>query len=143
MAITMKLDGFDEYIKAIEKAGGSIDATVNKCMQDSAEIMQDDLKTQMRESGVEQRLINAMPPPQVENSFNRFSARVGYRKGTYDPHNLSDGYKVVFLNYGTPHRKKHGKVKKRGFIVKAKTRARTKIKKAQKQAFDEILRGLE
>lgn len=143
MAITMKLDGFDEYIKAIEKAGGSIDATVNKCMQDSAEIMQDDLKTQMRESGVKSRLINAMPPPQVESKYNSVTARVGYKKGTYDPNNLSDGYKAVFLNYGTPHRKKHGKVKKRGFIVKAKVKARPKIKKAQEKAFKDILRGLE
>lgn len=143
MSIKMKLDGFDEYIKAIEKAGGSVDGAVYKCMKDSADIVQEALKAQMRESGVSERLINAMPPAQVENRHDSVTARVGYKKGTYDPHNLSDGYKAVFLNYGTPHRKKHGKVKKRGFIIKAKTRARTKVKKAQKQAFEDILRGLE
>lgn len=143
MSIKMKLDGFDEYIKAIEKAGGSIDATVYKCMVDSADIMQDNLKTEMRESGVSTRLINAMPPAQVDSKYNTVTARVGYKKGTYDPHNLSDGYKAVFLNYGTPHRQKHGKIKKRGFIVKAKVRARSRIKRAQEQAFKDILRGLE
>ena len=143
MSIKLQLDGFEELIKAIEKAGGSADKAVKKCMKQSAEIMQEELISQMQKSHVDADLINAMPAPQIEDDFGRVTARVGYRKGTYDPHNPSAGYKAVFINYGTPNRKKHGKVKKRGYITRAKNRARPKIKQQQETALKDILRGLE
>lgn len=80
-----------------------------------------------------------MPPPQITIDGNRYSAAVGYKKGSYDPSAPSDGYKVVFLNYGTPRRTKHGKVAARGFIQKAKKNASKQIKKAQKETLEKIL----
>ena len=83
-----------------------------------------------------------MPSYELENDHGFITARVGYKKGLYDPHNLSDGYKVVFLNYGTPRRTRHGKVKARGFISKAKSRAKPKMRKEQEKTLNDILRGL-
>jgi hypothetical protein len=101
-----------------------------------------DLVSKMQAAGVDGDLISSMPPPTIEADGNRYRAAVGYKKGSYDPSNPSDGYKVVFLNYGTPRRTMHGKVAARGFIQKAKKKARPKIKKAQQETLDEILRGL-
>ena len=101
--------------------------------------MNAELKTQMQAANVDSDLINRMPPPEVESEGNRHTARVGYKKGAYDPNNPSDGYKVVFANYGTPRRSKHGKQPEKRFIEKAKKKAKPKIKKAQKETLNKIL----
>lgn len=138
----LQLKGFDNLFEQIQKAGGSIDNAAKMCIQQSAQIMQTELKAQMQAAGVDGDLISSMPQPVIEAEGNRYRAEVGYKKGSYDPSNPSDGYKVVFLNYGTPRRTMHGKVAARGFIQKAKKKARPQIKKAQQETLDEILRGL-
>ena len=146
MSIKLKLEGFDDLLKQIEKAGGSIDSATKKCMVKSADIMQDALKVEMEKANADKDVINAMPAPTIESDHGLITARVGYRKGTYDPNNLSIGYKVVFVNYGTPYRKKHGKIEGKtvrlGFIQRAKNKAKRKIEKTQEETLREILRGL-
>lgn len=147
MSIKLKFEGFNDLIREIEKANGSVENSVKKCMEVSAKIMQDELKSQMQKANADKDLIDQMPAPQIETDFGQITARVGYRKGAYDPKNLSTGYKVVFVNYGTPYRRKHGKIRgktvKLGFIQRAKNRARPKIKNEQEKTLKEILRGLE
>lgn len=138
----LKLEGFEELYKQIEAAGGKIDQAAERCMRESAQIMQTELKTQMQEKGVKGSLINRMPEPTITKTANTIYAEVGYEKGDFDPKNPSDGYKVVFINYGTPRRTKHGKVKARGFIQKAKEDASKKIKKAQQNTLNTILEEL-
>ncbi len=140
--IRLNLNGFDDLLSQIEKAGGTIDQAADACLRKSAQIMHDELETQMRAAKVDSGLINRMPAPEVEKSGNRYSARVGYKKGSYNPQDPSDAYKVVFLNYGTPHRTLHGKITARGFIQKAKKKASPQIKKQQQQTLDDILEGL-
>lgn len=137
--IQLNIEGFDELLKKIEDAGGNINSAVNYCMEKSAKIQHEELQTQMRKASpkpVDAGLISRMPPPEITWSGNACTARVGYHKGAYDPHNLSDGYKAVFINYGTP------RIEPRNFIDKAKKKAKSKIKKAQQEAFNEILEDL-
>lgn len=142
MAIKLKFTGFEDLLKDIEAAEGSMNAAAESALRQGAQILQSELKSEMESANVPKDLINAMPPFEVENLGNTHVARVGYKKGAYNPDDLSDGYKVVFLNYGTPNRTKHGQVTARGFIQKAKRKARPKIKKAQKQALEKILARL-
>lgn len=142
MSIKLKLDGFDELFEQIKAAGGEVDKAAESCMQQSAQIMQNELQSQMQKSGVDGGLISRMPPPELEADGNVYIARVGYKKGAYTPADLSDAYKVVFLNYGTPRRTKHGKIPEKGFIQRAKKKARPQIKKAQQATLEEILGGL-
>lgn len=142
MAIKIKLQGFDDLLKDIEAAGGSIDKATESALRQSAQIMQTELKSEMKSSNAPSDLISRMPQFQIEKEGNRVQARVGYKKGSYNPKNPSDGYKVVFLNYGTPYRTKHGKEAARGFIQRAKNSARPKIKKQQKIALNKILERL-
>lgn len=143
MSINLKIEGFENLLKDIEAANGSITQACDSAIRGSAQIMQSELKSEMKQANVPSDLVEAMPKFEVEANGNRVTARVGYKKGSYNPDNPSDGYKVVFLNYGTPHRTKHGKVVARGFIQRAKRRASTKIKKQQKQAFTKILERLQ
>ena len=135
----LQLKGFDDLLEQIQKAGGSIDQAADSCLRQSAQIMQAELKAQMQAAGVDSGLINAMPPPQIKTKNNRYGAAVGYKKGNFDPSDPSDGHKVVFLNYGTPRRTMHGKVAARGFIERAKKKARPQIKKQQQATLEKIL----
>ena len=142
MSIKLNLEGFDDLLSQIEQAGGTIDGAAKQCLQKSADIMHDELKKQMTAANVDSDLINRMPPPEIESEGNRHTARVGYKKGNYDPDNPSDGYKVVFANYGTPRRSKHGQQPAKRFIEEAKKKANSKIKKVQKETLNKILGGL-
>lgn len=142
MSIKIKLDGFDDLLNQIQKAGGTAESAAQKCLEKSAEIMHGALQVEMRKSNVDSGLISRMPTPEMEADGNRFTARVGYKKGEYNENNPSDGYKVVFANYGTPNRSKHGKQPAKGFIQRAKKKARPQIKKAQQETLDDIVKGL-
>jgi hypothetical protein len=139
MAIKLQFSGFDDLLEQIQKAGGTVDRAVESCLKQSAQIMQSELKSEMKLSGVDNDLIARMPAPEIQQDGNTMIARVGYKKGAYNPNNISDGYKVVFLNYGTPKRSKHGKLEARGFVDRAQKKARKRIKKAQKEALEKIL----
>lgn len=143
MSIKIKFKGFEDTIQRIKNAGGSVDKAVETCMKQSADIVDAELKSQMQAAAVPAQLITAMSPPRVFRDGNTFVAKVGYEKGEFDPKNPSDAYKIVFLNYGTPKRMKHGKVKARGFIQKARRKALPKVKKQQEQMLNEILARLE
>lgn len=130
------LDGFDELLKKIEAAGGKIDGAVDRCAAESAGIMQGELRSSMQRKDVATDLVNRMPKANVERDGNAVYVQVGFKKGKYDPKNLSDGYKAVFINYGTP------RVKPRDFVSEAKRKARSKIKKQEEQTLNEILKEL-
>lgn len=141
-SIILKLEGYDELITKIEKAGGSIDSTVTRALTESAKVMHSYLEQELKDA-TESDLAKRMPQPEIIKDGNKISARVGFEKGTYNPKKLTDGYKALFLNYGTPHRKKHGIEEARGFIWKAKKAAKSKIRKKEKETLDEILKELE
>lgn len=134
--IKLNLEGFDELIKKIEAAGGTMKSAVDTCMKRSATVQQKELKAAMQRKKVSNELINRMPQPEIEWNGNACTARVGYHKGAYNPKDLSDGYEAVFINYGTP------RIKPRNFIKAAKNKARPQIKKLQEKTLNEILEGL-
>ncbi len=134
--IQLNLEGFDELLKKIEECGKAANKAVDSCMKQSAQIQQKELMVQMRKSKVSDALINRMPSPEIEWMGNTCIARVGYKKGEYNPKDLSDGYETVFINYGTP------RIKPRGFIKAAKNKAKPQIKKAQEETLHKILERL-
>lgn len=134
--IALNLEGYDELLKKIEEAGGTINGAVDTCMRKSAQIQEKVLKAEMQKDKVSTSLINRMPPPEIEWSSNACTARVGYKKGSYDPKHISDGYKAVFINYGTP------RISPREFISAAKKRAKPQIKKEQEETLNKILESL-
>lgn len=150
MSVKLKLEGFDDLLREIEKAGRSAESAALSAMKQSAEIVQNELKSEMKSSNVDGGLISRMPPYEIQNNHGEISAHIGYKKGDYNPNNPSDGYKAVFLNYGTPRRSEHGKIKDRsdggvvrlGWIDRAKRKAKPKVKKAQEEALKKILARL-
>lgn len=144
MAIKLTLTGFDDLLKKIEKANGNMQSAAEQCMKQSADIMQADLKAAMHTAGggVSESLINRMPNYTLESNGARVTAKVGYPSTSYNPNNPSDYHKAIFANYGTPHRKKHGIEKARGFVTAAKKSAKPKIKAQQEKTLNDILKDL-
>lgn len=97
MSIKLKLEGFNDLLESIQKAGGDIDKVVKDVVTQSANTIDSDYREAMRTRGVSERLINDMPAPRVTSNGNSTYAEVGYKKGTYDAKNPSDGYKAIFL----------------------------------------------
>lgn len=141
MAIHIKLEGFDELLKEIEAAGRSMDSAAESAVKAGAYAMQSEMKDALRASS-DSGLASRLPEPQIEKHGNVIKARVGFISTPYDPEKPSDYFKAIFLNYGTPYRTKHGKETARGFVTKAKRRARPKFQKAQKEALNKILQRL-
>ena len=143
--IGLKVDGVEVLLDALIKAGKDADRAAEKCIAKAADVMQDAMKEEMRRADPSERmagLVSRMPPPRIEKNFGRYRARVGYPKGSYNPNNVSDGYKATFLNYGTQRRRVHGQIGAMHFISKAKNKAARRIKKLEESAFDEIVKDL-
>ena len=135
--ISITLNGFDELLTKIENAGGTINKAVDSGIRKSAQIQETELKAQMQKSHVDRGLTNRMPPPSIEWQGDTCTPRVGYYKGEYNPKNLNDAYKAIFINYGTP------RIAPREFINAAKRKAQPQIKKAQKEVLDKVLERLQ
>ncbi len=142
--LKVQLTGFDEIIKKIEKAGGSVNESVDKCVRKSADVLDTELRNAMIKAKADSpthSLVKNMDKPEISWEGNKCFAKVGYRLKNYDPNNLTDGFKALFFNYGTP-RRKPSQERAREYIKKAKTKANPIVKKEQQDTLNEILEDL-
>lgn len=139
---------FAPLLEKINKAGGDVEAATWEAARKGARVMYEELKNEAAASGVPASVTNEITfQAERDDSGNRYACKVGWRMGEYDPSNPSTAYKAVFMNYGTPKRYTQagayrGSITGRGFIGRAKKKARPKIKKVQEEALSEILKGL-
>lgn len=134
MASGIKIDikGFDEMIDRLKNAGVDAKPVVDGYVKDAAKIQLEHLRHEMSATGVAADLVGRAEAS-VEWEGDRCKASVGYKKGSYDPQNPSDGYKAVFINYGTPRIKPHE------YLEPAKKSARKAINREMKKAMQKIL----
>lgn len=150
----MSIDGFDELMKEFQKAGRQAEVEGRKCFEKCGEIMYDELYSKATSAGLAPRLVEQIHERFIED-YGLWYYEVGWKKQRPSLKNpIPDTYKVLFYNYGTPseRRTKAGQSRGKenahpegshGFIKKAKLASRNKIKKLQKDALKEILKGLE
>lgn len=144
--IKLKLKGFDDMLEKIKEAGKDADATARKVIEESAKIVETELKTAAAAAQVKSSITDEIKRT-VEKEGDRYSAAVGWEVGNYDPRNVTAGYIAIFENYGTVRRqtrtgKDRGELKPRNFISTAKKAAKPKVKKLQKQIIDEVMGDL-
>ena len=136
--------GFDVLLDEIRDAGGEIKPATERALQSSANLV-----TAKIRSGAEARNLGSsgIIDPAVKWSGNRAIAEVGYELGSYDSKNPSQGYKALFIEYGTGKRatKKganRGAVKANPFIRPAVEEGKKDIVNAQRKALERVLKGL-
>lgn len=144
--LKIKLDGFEDMLRDIQKAGKDVDKAAKDTIKQSAKVYEQELKSAAKSSGVPDHIVNEVKAEtKVEN--DRYSAKVGWSLGTYDPTNLSAGYKAMFINYGTVRRQtkkgyNRGEIPKptnsARFTTKAKRKANVKIKRLQQDIINKV-----
>lgn len=163
----LSFDGFDDLIDRIKKANGDAPKAAKKAVQEGAAVYHAVLYDKCKAAGVPDDLLDGIEEKiEADASGERITATVGWRLPQYDPTNPADGYKVIFFNYGTARRevltnkplrvridgqwktlnrnhKGRGAEIKRGFIGAAKKAAKKKIKQAEENALNSILKDLE
>lgn len=138
----LNLKGFDKLLEQIQEAGGNVDKATEQAINKSVDVVSQDLHNACNSAGVPSSISSEIKTDRAEWNGNVCSSRVGWKLGAYNPDNPSQGYKAIFLNYGTPRRKKHGKITARNFIATTKETSKKKLRKIQKETLDEILKGL-
>lgn len=143
----ISLEGFDDLIQQIEKAGGSVDNAVRKAIDDGAVAMEQSLRNECNAANVPSDITSQIRIEKTGGN-DTFKVKVGWDVPNYDPKNPSYAHKAIFLNYGTPQRqtkagKNRGRIVERGFIQKAKKKGGRQVKKAEKEAFEKIIKELQ
>lgn len=143
---TISLEGFDDLINQIEKAGGNIDKAVRKAVDDGAVAMKQSLVSECNAANVPSSLTSQIRIEETSGN-GTFKAKIGWDVPNYDPKNPAPAFKAIFLNYGTPQRQtkagqNRGRIVERGFIQKGKRKGGRAVKKAEKEAFEGILKEL-
>lgn len=158
--IKLNLKGFEKMLEEIQAAGGNVETAAEETLNECAKVVETELQSACNAAGVPSSVSSEIQVSKGK-SGNRFSAKVGWKMGSYDPKNPSAGYKAVFMNYGTTRRQvkdtgehatvggnwktlgtDRGAVSGTGFITKAKEASSPKVRKIQKQKLSEILKGL-
>ena len=138
---------FDSLLNKIKKAGGDIEQATWDAARKGGRVYYQTLVEECRKSGVPDHLIDKIRFNCLrDSSGSRFAVVVGWYMDNYDPADPSEGYKVVFLNYGTPRRESsrgnRGYIDGRGFIGRAKKKAQKPIKQAQEEFLKSVLGDL-
>lgn len=148
--IKVSLKGFEEMLDKINKANGDVNKAAEKAINDSAKVAEQELKTAAMSAGLSSDLVGRIKT-RKKSQGNTYTAKVGWELGSYDPNNLSAGYKAMFINYGTVRRKtKTGAdrgaltkpPKQKQFIAVAKKRANKRIKQAQQEIIKKVQEDL-
>ena len=154
--------GFADLLEKIQKAEGDIEAATWEAARKGAKVVRDELVSECNASGVPSSVSGAIAfKAERDAAGNRYACSIGWRMPEYDPRNPSPGHKAVFLNYGTPRRTvksaavklnvngewvtlnpNRGYIDGRGFIGRAKKKARPKVKKMQKEVLEKIIKEL-
>jgi HK97 gp10 family phage protein len=158
--IRLNLKGFSKMLDEIQQAGGNVESATEEALRKCAGVVENELRNACNQNNVPGSISSEIRT-EVDWIGNRCSATVGWELGSYNPKNISTGYKAVFLNYGTPKRtvskdgirimlggdwvtegKNRGAIAPRNFIQTAKEASAKQVKKIQKDTLDDILKEL-
>lgn len=107
--ITLNVDGFDELLAAVKRAQGNVEKAADECVKRSARVLEGNLKSEAEASGADASEVKT----DIKHDALKLRAEVGWKLGTYDSDNPSQGYRAMFVEYGTGKFSDRGKGKDR------------------------------
>lgn len=138
---SLKLDGVRELIVKLVDAGKLADEEAEKVIKKGGEIIRDELVSAMQKADVSSDLIRRLPANQYSHLGDVYTARAGYIPTDYDPDNLSDFFKALFINVGTPNRR-GSQIQPRYFIGDAKKAAKPRLKNIEEELLKQTTKDL-
>ena len=153
MALKLTLKGFENYLVQLRTAGKDVEKIAEKALKESGDILYASLVKNTKGSGLSEDTIRKMEEtlqkPTIYKDYlgdkiSKVSVELGYRKGDYDPDDLSGGYVALFNEYGTVERyteehENRGKLAERSFTRRAIKQSSGRIRKVQKEIIEEGL----
>lgn len=151
--IKLQVKGFEDMLAAVQRAGGDIDKAAHTCMERSVRVLESNLIKEAQASGAETSEVFH----QVTAKSNRISAETGWKLGSYDSNNPSEGYRAMFAEFGTGKYSARGKGKDREtaagynrgsteprpFMAKARKKSAKPIRELQQETLQNIVKELE
>lgn len=128
---------FQELIEKLAKKNKDIAPIAKKMLKESADITQQAINQSALTHNYSRQMIESEIMPTVEqiNDFS-FRCKVGFDSNA----NSNGAMHAIFVNYGTPKRKEHGKVEATYFFTKAIKQTASKRKAIQKKIVEEVAR---
>lgn len=153
MSVKLTLTGFDTYLVRLKNAGADVRKTAEKALLESARVFKTSLEKNVNASPmsaeVKRKIMSSMIQPRISHSTDYFvQAETGFKKGDYNPDNLSGGYVALFNEYGTVERRtgegySRGSLEELEFTRRAIKESKNKIRKLQEDVLNEALEGLD
>ena len=138
---SLKLDGFKEILEKLVESGKIADKEADNINKKGGEIIRDELVSAMNKADVSSDLIRRLPANQYSHVGDVYTARAGYIPTDYDPDNLSDFFKALFINVGTPNRR-GSQIQPRYFIGDAKKAAKPRLKNIEEELLKDTTKDL-
>ena len=144
--IKFEIKGFQKILDNIDKAEKDAERVAKASIEKCADIYQSELMTAAQSANVPRDLTSEIEK-EVNGKNGVYTARIGWKLGTYDPKKPSAGYKAMFLNYGTVRRQTRegqdrGEIVGSQFIAKSKKRAKSKIKKQEQEIIEKVMEDI-
>lgn len=136
----------------IQDAGGDVDKAASVCVEKSVRILESNLIKEATASGAETTTVSHS----VTREGNRVAAETGWKLGAYDSDNPSEGYRAMFVEYGTGKHSKRstgkdrqtkagadrGSTEPRPFLDKARKKSAKQIRAIQNETLHNIVKEL-
>lgn len=95
--VRFELKGIEEYLEQIKKAGGNIDETVSKAIEESAKPVYEDIRTWAERHKMTGETLEGIDISEVQQDGDKFFIEVGV-----NTEKSKNAWHAVFVEYGTP-----------------------------------------
>lgn len=140
MPLKMKIPNLSEEIKRLNVVAKKSDAIFKQVAVRAGQAMQNEIKSELAKAPYPTGGIAAgMMPLEADKIGDSVSIEVGWKLGSYPKNSTvptSDGWKALFINYGTPHNKAYP------FMDKASEESTKLARKEARKAVTELIKEL-
>lgn len=155
MSVKLTLNGFDDYIKKLRKAGADVQKVTEEAILKSGAVFNSNLTAQIKKeyrltAETKEAMLEDMKKPEIVYSSDRIViGEAGIKIGNkIDPKDLSGGFIALFNEYGTIQRKtkqgeRRGYLEELEFTRRAIKKSAPKIRKLQKGILEKALKELD
>lgn len=151
VGIKLDFDEFEKLIRAVAETEENADKWAKKYAYSLANDAVSNFYEKAKEKGVHDDITKELGA-KVTGSHGTYHVASGFELGTYNPKNLSQGYKAVFLNYGaarggeeareTLKGLNRGTLPKLGFIDAANKQTKKDAEELKKIIYNEMMKEL-
>lgn len=134
MRANIRINGFDELIEKLAKRGEDIDHVTNRTLIKCSVNANKVIHQEAQKHSVSGKLQSAIQEPKIIKGANSYTLEIGFDKEG----NPEGTTHAIFINYGTPRRKEHGKIEKSLAFTNAFRRARTACNKVVKEELKKL-----